>query len=447
MVKRDDNNFDWPQTDEALSAYLDQIGGLPRITYDQEQEIGARIQRMRNLYRASLLNNHYVLRKIVQLLQEVDAGNQRIDWVLEVSSGGQEAKSQLRRALADHIATMEQLLSANEVDGKQLFAAKQSDRRQRLWRQITRRRHKCVRLIHELRVRIEKLNPYCEQLGEIAHRMMSLSVTGRSGRARQPEVCKEGSDLQQLVLEPYQRLARRMSLTTRFRERYEQAKQELTESNLRLVVSIAKPYRNRGIPFVDLIQEGNAGLMRAVEKFQHTRGLKFSTYATWWIRQSILRAIADHSRTIRLPSHAIGKMRRLDQIAKGITMLQERPPCEEQLSEAAELSPDETTSLMRALAGTVSLESPASELGDSPLEHFIADCRESDPVMLAHQREVQRRATCLLRRLEPREAKVIKMRFGIGNGRSHTLSEVGKAFGISRERVRQIEARAFEKMR
>jgi RNA polymerase primary sigma factor len=447
MATRPDDKFDWPRTDEVLAAYLDQIGRLPRLTYEEEQKIGARIANMRQLYRAALLNNHCVLRNVLQLLKEVHQRNQRIDWVLEVASGDQDAKARLQRALPDHIATIEQLLVANEDDGEKLFRTKQEWRRRTLWRAMTRRRHKCVRLIEELQLRIEKLNPNFDQLNEIAHRMLSLSVTGAARGASSLSNQDEQSDLQLLVLEPYKRLSRRLRWIGRFRAKYEQAKQELTEGNLRLVVAIAKPYRNRSVPFVDLIQEGNAGLMRAVEKFQHRRGLKFSTYATWWIRQSIMRSIADHSRTIRLPTHAAGKMRRLDQISNRLTMSQERVPCREQLSEAADLSLDETTSLMRALAGTVSLESPASRMGDAPIENFVADWRQVDPVVIAQQREVQQRTTHLLTRLEPREAQVIKMRFGIGNGRSHTLAEVGAAFGISRERVRQIEARAFDKMR
>lgn len=437
------------RSDQSLATYLKQIGQLPRLTFEQEQEIGARICNMRQLYRAALLNNHSVLRGVLDLLRKVDAGERRIDWVMDVAGSDQNAKTRLRRTLAANIQTIDRLLEENEDAGKRYFARTRAPRRSKLRRRMTRNRHKCVRLVEELGLRIHELTPFHHRLRELSQRMMALTLcpVGKPSSPCHREHQRELSDLQQLALEPYARLSRRMRTVTQFQQKYEQAKQELAEGNMRLVVAIAKPYRHRGMPFLDLIQEGNTGLLRAVEKFQFQRGLKFSTYATWWIRQSILRAISDHGRTIRLPAHAAGKARNLDQLAGQIMVHQERVPGQEELSAAANLTVDETASLMRAVAGTISLECCTLPGGDEPLENYLAESPQHDPVRLAQRQEQIQRATGLLERLEPREAQVIKLRFGIDDGCARTLAEIGEQFGISRERVRQIERAALSKMR
>ncbi|HNB59333.1 MAG TPA: RNA polymerase sigma factor RpoD, partial [Phycisphaerales bacterium] len=226
----------------------------------------------------------------------------------------------------------------------------------------------------------------------------------------------------------------------------EQAKRDLSGGNLRLVVSIAKKYRNRGLPFLDVIQEGNTGLMRAVDKYEYKRGYKFSTYATWWIRQAITRAIADHARTIRIPVHMIETMSKLRNIQK--MMLQETglEPTIEELAERAGMSVSETRRVMKISKHPVSLDKPVGETEDSTIGHFIEDERAGAPTDTAGQDMLKQRIEQVLKSLTYREREIIKLRYGIGDGYTYTLEEVGRIFKVTRERVRQVEAKALRKL-
>ncbi|MEZ6318354.1 MAG: RNA polymerase sigma factor RpoD [Phycisphaerales bacterium] len=227
---------------------------------------------------------------------------------------------------------------------------------------------------------------------------------------------------------------------------YEQAKRDLSGGNLRLVVSIAKKYRNRGLSFLDIIQEGNTGLMRAVDKYEYKRGYKFSTYATWWIRQAITRAIADHARTIRIPVHMIETMTKLRNIQK--SMLQETgiEPTIEELAEKAGLPVAETRRVMKISKHPVSLDRPVGESEDSYFGDFIEDTTQASPDESAAQDMLKQRIESVLKTLTYREREIIKLRYGIGDGYTYTLEEVGRIFKVTRERVRQVEAKAIRKL-
>jgi RNA polymerase primary sigma factor len=267
-----------------------------------------------------------------------------------------------------------------------------------------------------------------------------------ASQAKAAELRKELRTLMKSTLESPSTLRRRIHQVEEYQKAYDAAKRVLSAGNLRLVVSIAKRYRNRGLSFLDLIQEGNTGLMRAVDKFEHARGYKFSTYATWWIRQAITRAIADQSRTIRLPVHMIETMSRVRSVHRDLLQENAREPSVEETAKAAGLSLDEAACISKMTRQPLSLDQPVGDHDDSFFGEFVEDHREVDPLADINQESLKNRIKTVLEGLNYREREIIKLRYGLADGYSYTLEEVGKIFSVTRERVRQIEAKAVRKL-
>ena len=315
-----------------------------------------------------------------------------------------------------------------------------------------RRRRKMLTLIEELSLRTRRVQAMMRQMEDTLARMdqirqrLRCMLDNPSTRNKRANLRKELRDLMVLTQETPKSLRNRYDTMRRQYQDYEQVKRQLSGGNLRLVVSIAKKYRNRGLSFLDLIQEGNTGLMRAVDKYEYRRGYKFSTYATWWIRQAITRAIADQARTIRIPVHMIDVLGKLRNTSKQLLQELGREPTTEEAAAAAGLSLDETRRVLAMGRQPVSLDRPVGESEDSCFGEFIEDGGLPRPERAASNELLREKIEALLKTLTYREREIIRLRYGLGDGYTYTLEEVGRIFKVTRERVRQIEAKAVKKL-
>ena len=441
------------QIDDPIRIYLMQMGEIPLLTRCEELSAAKRIEQSRTRFRNSLLGTDYLLRAAVSLLEKVRDGRLRLDRTIEVSVTNVREKKHIRALLEPNLRTLDHLLCQNRGDFRVAIDKNQQMRRRReAWRRLVCRRNKAVRLIEELGLRTQRLMPLLGKLREISQRMDVLSEELRDLRRRRSEaervaeIRTELRYLMRITLESPSTLHRRIAETVRLQQEYDAAKRGLSAGNLRLVVSIAKRYRNRGLSFLDLIQEGNTGLMRAVDKFEYARGYKFSTYATWWIRQAITRAIADQSRTIRVPVHMIDTMSKVRTVSRELLQENGCEPCLEDTADAAGLSVDETNCVLQMSRQPLSLDQPVGDHDDSYFGEFVEDYREDDPLYEMNQDSLKDRIADVLGALNYREREIVRLRYGLADGYSYTLEEVGKIFSVTRERVRQIEAKAVRKL-
>ena len=440
--------------DDPVRLYLLQMGGFPLLTRDTEVSSARQIEKWRRKFRDTMLGNDLILSGAVQLLEQVQAGKLRLDRTIEVSVTNTAEKKRALRRLGPNLDTLRRI----EEEKKQLFRVAMSrstplPQRRAAWRQLVRKRSKAVRLVEEMNLRIQRLYPLLKKLRGIGARLDWLK-TQRDGMGKSAGASRVAEPLKQehrglllAVRESTSTLHRRLEQLEDMQQRYDAAKRDLAAGNLRLVVSIAKRYRNRGLSFLDLIQEGNSGLMRAVDKFEHARGFKFSTYATWWIRQAITRAIADQSRTIRVPVHMVETMTKLRNVAKTFRQEHGREAGVEDLARLSGLSIEEATCVHRMSRQPISLDQPLGDSDDAGVGDIIKDHRVDDPLKGINDQSLRDSLCRALEGLSYREREIIRMRFGLADGYSYTLEEVGSIFSVTRERVRQIEAKAVEKLR
>jgi RNA polymerase primary sigma factor len=441
------------QIDDPVRIYLMQMGEIPLLTRQEEMSIAERIDRSRHGYRHSMLASDFILQAAIGLLENIRDNKLRLDRTIEVSVINIREKNRLLKVLTPNLQTLQQLMLQNKRDF--MLAINRHGRapqRRQAWRRLLNRRAKAVRLVEELGLRTQRLQPLLEKLNQISQRMdvirRQLAVPCRSedDQTRAVELRQELCYLMRTTQESPATLRRRLARIDTLAKQYDTAKRDLSAGNLRLVVSIAKRYRNRGMSFLDLIQEGNTGLMRAVDKFESARGYKFSTYATWWIRQAITRAIADHSRTIRVPVHMIENMGRVRNATRMLTQRNGVEPTMEETAEAANLSVDETACVLRMSRQPLSLDQSVGDHDDSYFGEFLEDHREADPLQGMSQAMLKKRIAEVLEALDYREREIIRLRYGLADGCSYTLEEVGKIFSVTRERVRQIECKALRSL-
>jgi RNA polymerase primary sigma factor len=439
--------------DDPIRIYLMQMGEIPLLTRKEEIVAAIRIEKSRTRFRNAMLSTDYALHTAVALLDKVHDGRLRLDRTIEVSVTNIREKRHIMGVLPPNLRTLRHLLKANRRDFATAVSRSHTPAQRRdAWRRLVRRRCKAVRLVEELGLRTQRLQPLLDDLREISRRMDMLSeelkqlLKARDTSGRIDVVRTELRYLMKITLESPSTLRRRVGKTAEYQEEYDAAKRGLSAGNLRLVVSIAKRYRNRGLSFLDLIQEGNTGLMRAVDKFEHARGYKFSTYATWWIRQAITRAIADQSRTIRVPVHMIETMSRVRTVTRNLIQENGCEPSVEETAAKAGLTIDETSCVLQMSRQPLSLDQPVGDHDDSYFGEFLQDHRDDDPLQDMNHMSLKDRIAEVLGALNYREREIIRLRYGLADGYTYTLEEVGKIFSVTRERVRQIEAKAVRKL-
>ena len=442
-------------TDDPIRMYLMQMGQIPLLSRAEELTAARNIEQSCRRYRQSMLATNYMLEAALQMLEQVQQGNLRLDRTIEVSVTNAAGKEAILNRMGPNLATLRTLMESIRKDFSIAIYRKNPRRiQQGAWRRLVVRRNKAVRLIEELNLRTNKLQPAFEQLCDIQLRMTALREQLASTDKRKksdswadPAALK--SELVYLIKvtgESPATLARRVSKTRKLCDNYDEARRELSAGNLRLVVSIAKKYRNRGMSFLDLIQEGNTGLMRAVEKFEYRRGYKFSTYATWWIRQAITRSVADQSRTIRVPVHMVEVMTRVRNVTQKLVQDIGREPSPEDIAENSDLTIDEVVCLQKMLKQPLSLDQPMGDSENNEFGDFIKDHRFYDPLSNANQQALKSHLGEAMEILSWREREILKLRFGLADGYSYTLEEVGRIFQVTRERIRQIECKAMNKL-
>ena len=440
-------------SDDPIRMYLAQMSGIPLLTREQEISFAKKIEVTRKRFRRSLLSCDFALRATVETLEKVHRGELPFDRTIKVSLTERLTKEQILARMPHNLKTLRHLMALNRRDFARLIRKSTSNlEKSAIRKRFLRRRRKCLQLVEELSLRTRRVQPLMRQLSEYAERMEAirsrLQIIRRDPLARQErtQLRRELYELMMMTQESPNSLRSRCAKFSREFELYEQVKRELSSGNLRLVVSIAKKYRNRGLSFLDLIQEGNTGLMRAVDKYEYRRGFKFSTYATWWIRQAITRAIADQARTIRIPVHMIDVLSRLRKVQK--TLLQElkREPGTDEIARRAGMSIEEVRRVMDIGRHPVSLDRPVGESDDCAFGEFIEDHSSDNPIRNANNGILREKIDCLLKTLTYREREIIRLRYGLGDGYTYTLEEVGRIFKVTRERVRQIEAKAVRKL-
>ncbi len=443
-------------SDDPVRMYLTQMGEIPLLARQEEIALAKRIEISRAKFRRKVLECDFVMQTAVKVLRRVHAGELPFDRTVQVSVTDQLEKHQILGRLPMNLRTLETLVKRNYRD-YQIATSKSRMRAERraAWRRLGRRRRRAVRLIEELGLRNHRVEPMIKTLQEFSQRVDELQARirdhragrGNSGRPRRREPwLAEYRNILRATQETPTSLRNRVKYLQSIYAEYQDAKRGLSEGNLRLVVSIAKKYRNRGLSFLDLIQEGNAGLMRAVDKFEYRRGFKFCTYATWWIRQAITRAVADQSRTIRIPVHMVETMSRVRNVSRTLQQQLGREPTIEETARAAETCIDETRRVLAMSRYPISLDRPVGNSEDSQFGDLLPDGGVRAPASGASHGMLRSRIAKVLKTLSYREREIIKLRYGLGDGYSYTLEEVGHIFKVTRERIRQIEAKAVRKL-
>ncbi len=440
-------------TNDPIRLYLSQMCEIPLLNRDQEISLAKKIEIARKQWRRAVLGNDFALRHTVEILRKVHAGALPFDRTIKVSLTERLTKDQVSARMPHNLRTLDTLIGENRNEFRNIVSKRISagDRKVAV-KHYQRRRMKCLTLVEELSLRSRRVVPMMKLLADKSQRidwLRSRLQQLREDNGSPMELRRVLSEYRHLILQmqesPTSLRKRVQDFQKAYRE-FEALKRQLSSGNLRLVVSIAKKYRNRGLNFLDLIQEGNTGLMRAVDKYEYRRGFKFSTYATWWIRQAITRAIADQARTIRIPVHMIDVLSKLRNIQKTLTQTLRREPTMSEIAEKADLDVEEVRRVMDIGRSPVSLDRPVGEGEDNAFGEFIEDQNSDSPIRNAGNGLLRDRIESLLKTLTFREREIIRLRYGLTDGYSYTLEEVGRIFKVTRERVRQIEAKAVAKL-
>ena len=444
---------------DPVRIYLSQMADIPLLTREEEVFLSKRIESARRRYRREVLSSPYAVIAATQNLADVREEKLAFDRNIKKSISQEISKEIILKRMPANLSTLYAIgrhISDRYSGVKHLCGERPSRARAKQLKEllvdINTHTRRAVVLIEELSLRTRRINllrsnmiKASERISEIKQ-ILSGRTPGPVSQSRSRLLRRELRQLREMIIEPHARLRRRIARINKALAEYEQAKAKLSRCNLRLVVSIAKKYRNRGMSFLDLVQEGNTGLMRAVDKFEYQQGFKFSTYATWWIRQAITRAIADQGRTIRIPVHMIDVLTRLRNIQKNYFQKTGVEPSIEEISELSGINENEIRRIFEMCSIPISLEHPIGESDESSFGDFVADDSFEKPEKSVGNEMLRKELEKILQTLTPREREIIRLRYGLVNGYVYTLEEVGRIFEVTRERVRQIEAKAVKKL-
>ncbi|MEI6633369.1 MAG: RNA polymerase sigma factor RpoD [Chlamydiota bacterium] len=440
--------------DDPVRMYLKQMGQVPLLTREQEVEISKRIEKSETQIKEIIFSIGYTPRLALDLAERVCAGRERFDRVIQDKKvknrdtyiiDEKKIRPQLEKVAQEMAQKYQQIRKAKPGTKTRIRLDRDYLKLQEAMVGLVRKLHFKQNAIEEF---IEKLEPKVRRASELEREKERLSKSrAMTARRRIAKIQRDLLAMERDACVPLHEMKKQLENLRDAARRGHGAKSEMVEANLRLVISIAKKYTNRGLSFLDLIQEGNMGLMKAVDKFEYRRGYKFSTYATWWIRQAITRSIADQARTIRIPVHMIETINKLVRASKKLVQEYGKEPSPDEIAEEMELPVEKVRGIMKIAQHPISLQTPIGDSNDSHFGDFIEDKGAESPAMATGYALLKEQIEGVLKTLTPREQRVLTLRFGIGDGSPRTLEEVGRVFSVTRERVRQIEAKALRKMR